>query len=256
MPKIAITGKGGVGKTTLTALLSHVYSQRGQDVIAIDADPAGNLGLAFGLPANLDAALKPIAEMEDLIYERTGAQKGTIGGVFRLNPKVDDIPDNFSITHRGVRLLRLGTVRGGGAGCMCPESALLKALVTHLLLRRTQTLILDMEAGVEHLGRGTTGAVDAFIIVVEPGLRSLGTAEQIRYLASEIGVKRFYLVANKSRGPQDEAFVRQHAGDLPLLGSLPFSPAALTADQEGLAVFDQAPELVAAAERIADRLAA
>jgi CO dehydrogenase maturation factor len=139
---------------------------------------------------------------------------------------------------------------------MCPESALLKALVTHLLLRRTQTLILDMEAGVEHLGRGTTGAVDAFIIVVEPGLRSLGTAEQIRYLASEIGVKRFYLVANKSRGPQDEAFVRQHAGDLPLLGSLPFSPAALTADQEGLAVFDQAPELVAAAERIADRLAA
>lgn len=256
MPKIAITGKGGVGKTTLTALLSHVYSQRGQDVIAIDADPAGNLGLAFGLPANLDAALKPIAEMEDLIYERTGAQKGTIGGVFRLNPKVDDIPDNFSLTHRGVRLLRLGTVRGGGAGCMCPESALLKALVTHLLLRRTQTLILDMEAGVEHLGRGTTGAVDAFIIVVEPGLRSLGTAEQIRYLASEIGVKRFYLVANKSRGPQDEAFVRQHAGELPLLGSLPFSPAALTADQEGLAVFDQAPELVAAAERIVDRLAA
>ena len=179
MPKIAITGKGGVGKTTLTALLSYVYTQRGQDVIAIDADPAGNLGLAFGLPANLDAELQPIAEMEDLIYERTGAQKGTIGGVFRLNPKVDDIPESFSVRHRGVRLLRLGTVRGGGAGCICPESALLKALVTHMLLRRNQTLILDMEAGVEHLGRGTAGAVDAFIIVVEPGLRSLGTAEQI-----------------------------------------------------------------------------
>lgn len=256
MPKIAITGKGGVGKTTLTALLSHVYTQRGQDVIAIDADPAGNLGLAFGLSANLDAELKPIAEMEDLIYERTGAQKGTIGGVFRLNPKVDDIPENYSVVHRGVRLLRLGTVRGGGAGCMCPENALLKALVTHLLLRRTQTLILDMEAGVEHLGRGTTGAVDAFIIVVEPGLRSLGTAEQIRYLASEIGIKRFYLVANKSRGPQDDEFVRQHAGGMPLLGSLPFSPAALAADQDGIAVFDEAPELVAAAEMIADRLAA
>ena len=256
MPKIAITGKGGVGKTTLTALLSHVYTQRGQDVIAIDADPAGNLGLAFGLSANLDAELKPIAEMEDLIYERTGAQKGAIGGVFRLNPKVDDIPENYSITHRGVRLLRLGTVRGGGAGCMCPENALLKALVTHLLLRRTQTLILDMEAGVEHLGRGTAGAVDAFIIVVEPGLRSLGTAEQIRYLASEIGIKRFYLVANKSRGPQDDEFVRQHAGGMPLLGSLPFSPAALAADQDGIAVFDEAPELVAAAEMIADRLAA
>ncbi len=256
MPKIAITGKGGVGKTTLTALLSYVYAQRGQDVIAIDADPAGNLGLAFGLPAHLDAALTPIAEMEDLIYERTGAQKGTIGGVFRLNPKVDDIPDNFSLRHRGVRLLRLGTVRAGGAGCLCPENALLKALVTHLLLRRDQTLILDMEAGVEHLGRGTAGAVDAFIIVVEPGLRSLGTAEQIRHLASEIGIKRFYLVANKVRGPEDEAFVRQHAADLPLLGSLPFSLTALAADQGGNAVFDQSPELVAAAERIADRLAA
>jgi CO dehydrogenase maturation factor len=255
MPKIAITGKGGVGKTTLTALLSFVYTQRGQDVIAIDADPAGNLGLAFGLPANLDAELQPIADMEDLIYERTGAQKGTIGGVFRLNPKVDDIPESFSVRHRGVRLLRLGTVRGGGAGCICPESALLKALVTYMLLRRNQTLILDMEAGVEHLGRGTAGAVDAFIIVVEPGLRSLGTAQQIHSLASEIGIKRFYLVANKSRGPQDDEFVRQHAADLPFLGSLPFSPAAVTADQAGVAVFDEAPELVAAAERIADRLA-
>jgi CO dehydrogenase maturation factor len=256
MPKIAITGKGGVGKTTLTALLAYVFTGRGQDVIAIDADPAGNLGLAFGLPANLDAELKPIAEMEDLIYERTGAQKGTIGGVFRLNPKVDDIPETFSVTQRGVRLLRLGTVRGGGAGCICPESALLKALVTHMLLRRNQTLILDMEAGVEHLGRGTAGAVDAFVIVVEPGLRSLGTAQQIRTLATEIGIQRFYLVANKARGPQDDEFVQQHAGGLPFLGSLPFSPAALVADQAGRAVFDQAPDLVSAAERIADRLSA
>ncbi len=255
MPKIAITGKGGVGKTTLTALLSYVYAQRGQDVIAIDADPAGNLGLAFGLPTHLDAALKPIAEMEDLIYERTGAQKGTIGGVFRLNPKVDDIPQNFSITYRGVRLLRLGTVRAGGAGCLCPENALLKALVTHLLLHRNQTLILDMEAGIEHLGRATAGAVDAFIIVVEPGLRSLGTADQIRRLASEIGIRRFYLVANKTRGPEDETFVREHAGDVPLLGCLPFSTAAMAADQFGRAVFDQAPELVTAAAHIADQLA-
>ena len=254
MPKVAITGKGGVGKTTLTALLSHVYTQRGQDVIAIDADPAGNLGMAFGLPAELDAELKPIAEMETLIYERTGAQPGSIGGWFKLNPKVDDIPENLSITHRGVRLLRLGTVRGGGTGCLCPENALLRALVTHLLLRRDQTLLLDMEAGIEHLGRATADSMNAFIIVVEPGLRSLGTAQQIRELASEIGIKRIYLVANKVRNPQDVEFVRQHAPDLPLLGSLPFSLDALTADQDGVAIFDQAPEMLAAAERIADEL--
>jgi CO dehydrogenase maturation factor len=256
MPKLAITGKGGVGKTTLTALLSYVYAQRGKDVIAIDADPAGNLGLAFGLSAAMDADLKPIAEMGDLIYERTGAQPGTVGGWFRLNPKVDDIPESFSITHRGVRLLRLGSVRGGGTGCLCPENALLKALVTHLLLRKNQTLILDMEAGVEHLGRGTADSVGAFIIVVEPGLRSLGTAEQIRGLAAEIGIKQIYLVANKARGPQDQEFIRQNAPHLPLLGSLPFSMAAVAADQAGLAIFDQAPEMLAAAERIAGALPA
>lgn len=255
MPKIAITGKGGVGKTTLTALLAYVYAQRGEAVIAIDADPAGNLALALGVPPELQERLRPIAQMEQLIYERTGARPGSMGAWFKLNPKVDDLPESLSLQHRGIKLLRLGSVRGAGTGCLCPENALLKALVAHLLLRPDQTLLLDMEPGVEHLGRGTAGAVDAFLIVVEPGRRSLDTAEQIRQLAEQIGVKKLYLVANKVRGPEDERFVRQHGPELPLLGCLPFTASALAADQAGQAIFDQAPELFSAAQEIAKTLA-
>ncbi len=254
MPKIAITGKGGVGKTTLTALLAYIYTQRGEQPIAIDADPAGNLAMALGVPPEVQAELRPIAQMEELIYERTGARPGSVGAWFKLNPKVDDLPESLSVDHRGIKLLRLGTVRGAGTGCLCPENALLKALVTHLLLRSGQTLLLDMEPGVEHLGRGTAGAVDAFLIVVEPGLRSLQTAQQIQQLARQIGIKNLYLVANKVRGGEDEAFIRRHSPELPLLGCLPFSPNALAADQAAKAIFDQAPELLSAAERIAEAL--
>jgi CO dehydrogenase maturation factor len=132
--KIAISGKGGVGKTTLAAFMAHIYAERGQSVIAIDADVAGGLAEALGLPQDLVAQVTPISEMEDLIYERTGARPGESGGFFSLNPRVDDIPDRFSVTHRGIRFLRLGTVESGGSGCICPESSLLRALVTHLLL--------------------------------------------------------------------------------------------------------------------------
>lgn len=254
MNKIAITGKGGVGKTTLSSLLAYLYNEAGYTVLAVDADPASGLANALGFPAELTAAITPVSEMDELIFERTGAQPGSIGSYFKLNPKVDDIPERFSATYRDIRLLRMGTIKIGGTGCLCPENALLKALTTHLFMRRGEVLILDMEAGVEHLGRATAQAVDAMIIVVEPGRRSVGVMEEIRRLAADIGLKRLYLVGNRVRNKADEAFIRQIAGELPILGFLPYDPQVIEADLTGQAVYDIAPETVAAGKEIWEKL--
>jgi CO dehydrogenase maturation factor len=251
--KIAITGKGGVGKTTLTTLLAHAYARKNRQVLVIDADPNANLAEAMGVP-EAQRDVTPIAEMEGLIAERTGATPGTFGGFFKMNPKVDDIPERFSIAHRGVRLLVMGTVDHGGSGCVCPESVVLKTLVTHLLLQRDEILIMDMEAGIEHLGRATAQAVNAFVIVVEPGRRSIQTARTIQRLAQEIGIPRIVVVGNKVRGPSDQAFIAQQLADLPVLGFLPSSPNAIEADLQGKPIFDVAPDMVAAAEAIAQTL--
>ena len=253
--KIAISGKGGVGKTTLSALLAHIYAERGRSVIAIDADPAGGLAEALGLPPDLADEVTPVAEMEDLIYERTGAKPGTFGGFFQLNPRVDDIPDRFSVSHRGINFLRLGTIEAGGSGCICPESAMLKALVTHLLLYRDEMLILDMEAGVEHLGRATAQAVDAFLAVVEPGRRSLTTAQRVRQLAQDIGIDRVYVVGNKVRNDRDWAFI-QAESPVPVLGYLSANPELTEADLAGAGVFDAAPKAVEEAHQIVAALEA
>jgi CO dehydrogenase maturation factor len=231
-----------------------IYAEEGRPVLAIDADPAACLADAMGLPEELAVQLEPISEMDELIFERTGARPGESGGFFTLNPRVDDLPDRFSVTHRGVKLLQMGTIDLGGSGCICPESALLKALVTHVILYRDEVLILDMEAGLEHLGRATASAVDAFIAVVEPGRRSIHTAQQIAFLAQHIGVKRTYLVGNKVRDEADRAFIAQEAGEMPVLGYLPFSVEAIGADMRGQAIYDAAPELVAAARQIAQAL--
>ncbi len=254
MTKIAITGKGGVGKTTLAALMAYLYAEAGQKVIAIDADPAASLAYALGFPAELAAQVTPIAEMDELIYERTGAKPGTTGGFFTLNPRVDDIPDRFSVLHRGIRLLQLGTISTGGSGCICPESAILRSLVTYAILYRDEVMILDMEAGLEHLGRATAQAVNAFLIVVEPGRRSLSTARSIQQLAADIGVKNCYVVGNKVRDEADREFVRHNLPpDLPVIGFLSVNPRAVEADMRGEAIFDAAPELLAEARQIVAR---
>lgn len=247
--KIAISGKGGVGKTTLSALLAHIYAEQERNVIAIDADPVGGLAQALGFPPDLVAQVTPVSEMDDLIYERTGAKPGTSGGFFSLNPRVDDIPDRFSVSNRGIRFLRLGTIEIGGGGCICPESSLLRALVTHLLLYRDEMLILDMEAGVEHLGRATAQAVDAFIVVLEPGRRSLTTAERVRKLTEDIGIRKVYGVGNKVRGERDWDFLRENS-PVPMLGYLSANPELTDADMRGEGIFDAAPKAVEEARAI------
>ncbi len=254
--KIAISGKGGVGKTTLTALLAQAYADAGRDVLAVDADPAPCLAGALGFPPELRAKLHPISEMDELIEERTGAKPGTTGGFFTLNPRVDDLPERFSVTHRGVRLLEMGAVDVGGSGCICPESAMLKTLFTHLLFRKDDVLLLDMYAGVEHLGRATVDFVDALVVVVEPTRRSLGTAAQIKKLAADIGLTRLWLVGNKVRDEQEAAFLHAETPGIPVLSILPADLAVQEADRLGIAVYDHVPALRRAADESAQKLIA
>jgi CO dehydrogenase maturation factor len=238
--KIAVSGKGGVGKTTFSALLIRMLSDMGRKVLAIDADPDANLASALGIA---DAEnITPIAEMKDMIFERTGAKAGTVGGFFKLNPQVDDLPDTLSVKKDNIKMMRLGSVKKGGGGCLCPESTLLRSLVMHIVLQRDEVVVMDMEAGIEHLGRATAKAVDKLIVVVEPGRRSIDTAAHIRKLAQEIRLERIAVVGNKIRSGKDEAFIRDHLSDFEILGFLPYDNELIEADLNGQSPYDTALE--------------
>ena len=251
MSKIAVSGKGGVGKTSFASLLAYLLVEKGQSVYAIDADPNPTLGQALGFPPQMLEQVVPIVAMADLIKERTGARPGEYGGYFRMNPRVDDIPARFSVTHRGIHLMQMGTVRGAGAGCVCPENAVAKALVTHLLLREKETVIMDMVAGLEHLGRGTASAVDVMYIMVEPGSRSLSIARDVGRLADELGIPNIWAVANKVRDDRDLNFIRGQLRDMGLAGWLPLDERMIEADIAGQAVCDAVPEMITRVETIA-----
>jgi CO dehydrogenase maturation factor len=226
--KIAISGKGGVGKTTLAALLAKSFSQNDFSVIAIDADPDANLAATLGF-ADADKIV-PISELDSLIEERTGAKPGQSAPFFTLNPRVDDIPDNYSVQHDNIRLMVMGRIKRGGTGCYCPEGALLQALVSHLLLQSSEVVIMDMEAGVEHLARGTAKAVDKLIIVVEPGRRSIETAHSIIKLAQDLGLTNISIVGNRVRSESDKEFIMSSLPGSEFLGFIPYDPAVIDAD--------------------------
>jgi CO dehydrogenase maturation factor len=253
--KIAISGKGGVGKSTLAAALALLMVRRGRKVLAVDADPDANLAASLGLPAAERRRIVPVARQVALIEERTGAKVSQFGQVFKMNPDVSDIADTFAWRHNGVALLVLGAVQRGGGGCACPANVLLKALVTDLVLRRDEALVLDMEAGIEHLGRGTTRGVDTMVVVVEPGQRSVDTARRVVELGSQIGLRRFRFVANKITGPADEDFVRHSLGVDDVVGTIPYAEALRAADRDGRSVLDGLPpDLLKRFETVLERL--
>ena len=250
--KIAISGKGGVGKTLLTTLLSQTFAMSGYRVLAIDADPDANLAanLGFAHPEKI----VPVSQMKDLIAERTGTQSGKPETFFKLNPKVDDLPEKYWMEHNGIRLMVMGRIKRGGSGCYCSENTLLKALISHLLIARNEVIIIDTEAGIEHLGRATASAVDKLIIVVEPGRRSIETAHTIKQLASDIGLQSIAVVGNKIHNQSEKEFIKSNLPDFEFLGFMPYDPAIIAADLANLSLLSASPQIASEVEEISKKL--
>ena len=242
--KIAVTGKGGVGKTTFSAVLARLYAEEGKKVLAADVDPDANLGLALGASEEELASITPVTEMKELIAERTGAGQETFGKFFKINPKVDDLPDMLARDINGVKLLLMGTVKTGGSGCVCPEHVILKRILSHMIVGRDDVVIMDMEAGLEHLARGTTDFVDQFIVVVEPGARSIQTYHSVKRLALDLGVKHVSVVVNKVRNEADEEFIRNSLPEDAILGFIHYSDSVADADRKCVSPYDIAAEAV------------
>ena len=250
--KLAITGKGGVGKTTLSSTLARLYADEGRTVLAADVDPDANLGLALGLTQQEVDEIIPISRMRTLVEERTGANEAN--KFFKLNPYVADIPEKYAKEINGVKLLVMGTVDLGGSGCVCPEHVMLKAILSSLTYRKNDVVVMDMEAGLEHLGRGTAANMDQFIVVIEPGARSVQTYHNVKRLAKDLGVKRVRVVANKVRDEQDEAFIRSQIPEEDLLGCIHYNSEIIDADRNGKSPYDYSPQAIEEIRKIKEIL--
>jgi CO dehydrogenase maturation factor len=243
--KLAIAGKGGTGKTTLAGTLARLFARDGYKVIAIDADPAMNLASTLGIPPDVASKIVPISENEDLIEERTGARPGSSGAVFSLTPNVRDIAERYGV--RGpdnTMLIVMGTVKSGGIGCMCPTHSLLRALIRHILIDRRDVVIMDMEAGLEHLGRGTVKGMDVILCVVEPRTQSVETAVKVSRLARDIGVKSILAVESKVRNEEEKRFLDKKLKEagVPIIGSVPYDEAIAKSDMLRFAPIDFASD--------------
>ena len=250
--KLAITGKGGVGKTTLSSTLARLYADEGRTVLAADVDPDANLGLALGLSQEEVDAIIPISKMRDLAKERTGASDDN--KFYKLNPYVADIPEKFAKSVNGVKLLVMGTVDLGGSGCVCPEHVMLKSILSAMTYRKNDVVIMDMEAGLEHLGRGTAANMDQFIVVIEPGARSVQTYRNVKRLAKDLGVKQVRVVANKIRDDKDEEFIRSAIPAEDLLGCIHYNTEIMDADRNGKSPYDYSPKAIEEIQKIKDIL--
>jgi CO dehydrogenase maturation factor len=231
--KIAVSGKGGVGKTLVAAGLARGFAERGLKTIAIDADSSPNLGLTLGLSTGETRKIVPITENKELVESKTSTG---YSGVYRLSFTVDDIVHDYSVTTPfGVNLIVMGTVRSMGSGCMCAPNAVIRALLRHLIVDRNEAVVLDLEAGVEHIGRGTARQVDALLIVADSNLKSLEIAKHIHDLAANAGMKHLYLIGNRIMNETQKEAVISYAekNGLSTLAFIPFDEKVTEADMLG-----------------------
>ncbi len=240
--KIAIGGKGGVGKTTVCAVWAKLFAEAGFDVLAIDADPNANLASAFGIGA--EQSPDPLIKMKELIAERTGTSRDAVGTYFKLNPNVSDLPEKYWLEVDGLKLLVLGAITEAGAGCACPEGAFLKALLTHTILQRQELVLVDLAAGVEFMGRASVQGIDALVVVVEPGGRSIETANNMAKMAIDLGIKNVAAIANKITEAAQTDAINSQLKNITLLGTILYSRSVQQADLNRTPVISADVELV------------